>query len=139
MIFLREGRIFLHIGYGDNISLEMYSSLKYNTGNWTKVDAFRQFQSRKNKEQCSLSVGGDDKKIGEPTPQPKKEDIPDFEEAKYYIGGVPPSFRNEYLSLPRPVSFLGCMSSIIVQEGYDPMGEKYYGIEPGCGSQVGFL
>ena len=139
MIFLREGRVFLHIKYGGNVSMEMYSTSKYNTGNWTKVDAFRQYQPRKSIEKCSLSVGGDnDKKIGVPTPQPKKEDIPDFEEAKYYIGGVPPSFRNEELILPRPVSFLGCMSNIIVQEGYDPMAEKYYGIEPSCKKRVSF-
>ncbi|XP_051174494.1 laminin subunit alpha-1 isoform X1 [Leptopilina boulardi] len=143
MIFLREGRVFLHIGYGGNVSMEMYSNHKYNTGNWTKVDAFRQYQSRKNIEKCILSVGGDnDKKLVVPTPQPKKEDIPDFEEAKYYIGGVPPSFRNEDLILPRPVSFLGCMSNIVVQEGYDPLAEKYYGIEPSCGNRplriVGF-
>ncbi|KZC04266.1 Laminin subunit alpha-1 [Dufourea novaeangliae] len=143
MIFLREGKVILHVGYGGNASMEMSSKHKYNTGNWTKMDAFRQYQLRKNIEKCSLSVGGEaDKRIGAPTPQPKKEDIPDFSQAKYYIGGVPPSFRAEKLMLPSQVSFLGCMSNINVQEGYDPMAEQYYGVEPTCGSKplkiVGF-
>lgn len=120
--------------------MEMSSKHKYNTGNWTKVDAFRQYLLRKNIEKCSLSVGGEaDKRIGAPTPQPKKEDIPDFAQAKYYIGGVPPSFRAEELMLPSQVSFLGCMSNIVIQEGYDPMAEQYYGVEPTCGSKVSKL
>ncbi|XP_076178093.1 laminin subunit alpha-1-like [Ptiloglossa arizonensis] len=143
MIFLREGKVILHVGYGGNVSMEMSSKHKYNTGNWTKVDAFRQYQLRKNIEKCSLSIGGEaDKKIGAPTPQPKKEDIPDLAQAKYYIGGIPPSFRAEKLMLPSQVSFLGCMSNIIIQEGYDPMAEQYYGVEPTCGNKpmkiVGF-
>nr|XP_012216711.1 PREDICTED: laminin subunit alpha-1-like [Linepithema humile] len=136
MIFLREGKVILHVGYGGNVSMEMSSTHKYNTGNWTKVDAFRQYQVRKNIEKCSLSIGGDnDKRIGAPTPQPKKEDIPDLAQAKYYIGGLPPSFRAEKLMLPSQVSFLGCMANIIVQEGYDPMAEQYYGVEPSCGNK----
>lgn len=143
MIFLREGRVILHVGYGGNVSMEMSSTYKYNTGNWTKVDAFRQYQVRKNIEKCSLSIGGDnDKRIGAPTPQPKKEDIPDLAQAKYYIGGLPPSFRAEKLILPSQVSFLGCMANIVVQEGYDPMAEQYYGVESSCGNKplkiVGF-
>ncbi|XP_072763928.1 laminin subunit alpha-1 isoform X2 [Anoplolepis gracilipes] len=143
MIFLREGKVILHVGYGGNVSMEMSSTYKYNTGNWTKVDAFRQYQVRKNIEKCSLSIGGDnDKRIGAPTPQPKKEDIPDLAQAKYYIGGLPPSFRAEKLVLPSQVSFLGCMANIIVQEGYDPMAEQYYGVEPSCSNKplriVGF-
>lgn len=140
MIFLREGRVILHVGYGGNVSMEMSSTYKYNTGNWTKVDAFRQYQVRKNIEKCSLSIGGDnDKRIGAPTPQPKKEDIPDLSQAKYYIGGLPPSFRAEKLMLPSQVSFLGCMSNIIVQEGYDPMAEQYYGVESSCSNKVSFV
>ncbi|KMQ97151.1 laminin subunit alpha-1 [Lasius niger] len=143
MIFLREGRVILHVGYGGNVSMEMSSTYKYNTGNWTKVDAFRQYQVRKNIEKCSLSIGGEnDKRIGAPTPQPKKEDIPDLAQAKYYIGGLPPSFRAEKLMLPSQVSFLGCMANIVVQEGYDPMAEQYYGVEPSCSNKplriVGF-
>ncbi|XP_039307072.1 laminin subunit alpha-1 isoform X3 [Solenopsis invicta] len=143
MIFLREGRVILHVGYGGNVSLEMSSTYKYNNGNWTKVDAFRQYQVRKNIEKCSLSIGGDnDKRIGVPSPQPRKEDIPDLAQAKYYIGGLPPSFRAEKLVLPSQVSFLGCMANIIVQEGYDPMAEQYYGVESSCSNKplkiVGF-
>ncbi|XP_023288824.1 laminin subunit alpha-2 [Orussus abietinus] len=137
MIFLREGRVILHVGYGGNVSMEMSSTQKYNNGNWTKVDAFRQYQLRKNIEKCSLSVNGEvDKKIGAPTPQPKNEDIPDLAQAKYYIGGVPPSFHAEKLLLPSQISFLGCMSNIIIQEGYDPMAEQYYGVEPSCGNRA---
>ncbi|KAF7990369.1 hypothetical protein HCN44_000174 [Aphidius gifuensis] len=133
MIFLREGYVVLHIGYGGKISIEMSSKYKYNKGNWTKVDAFRQYQLKKNIEKCSLNINGeDDKKIGAPTPQPKKEDIPDLSQAMYYIGGVPPSFYKRKLSLPTTSSFLGCISNINVQEGYDPMAEKYYGVESGC-------
>lgn len=139
MIFLREGHVVLHIVYGGNVSLEMASMFRYNTGNWTKVDAFRQYQQRKNIEKCSFSVDGEnDKKIGAPTPQPRKEDIPDLSNAKYFIGGVPPSFRAEELELPTRVSFLGCMSNIFVQEGYDPMAEQYYGVENGCRNKVRF-
>jgi laminin alpha 1/2 len=130
----------LHIVYGSNISLEMSSSFRYNTGNWTKVDAFRQYQNRKNIEKCSFSVNGEnDKKIGAPTPQPRKEDIPDLSNAKYFIGGVPPSFRINGFVLPTHISFLGCMSNIIVQEGYDPMAEQYYGVELGCRNKVELL
>ncbi|XP_035736479.1 laminin subunit alpha-1-like [Vespa mandarinia] len=143
MIFLREGRVILHIGYGGNVSMEMSSTYKYNNGNWTTVDAFRQYLLRKSIEKCSLNVGEEnDKKMGAPTPQPKKEDIPDLAKAKYYFGGVPPSFRAENIILPSQVSFLGCMSNIIIQEGYDPMVEQYYGIEPTCANKplriVGF-
>lgn len=137
MIFLREGHVVLHLVYGGDISTEMISTGVYNTGNWTKVDAFRQFQPRKGIEKCSFSVNGEnDKKIGAPTPQPRQEDIPDMSNAKYYIGGVPPSFRVDGFVLPTHVSFLGCMSNIFVQEGYDPMAEHYYGIEPGCRNKV---
>ncbi|KAG7199623.1 hypothetical protein KM043_014226 [Ampulex compressa] len=143
MIFLREGKVILHIGYGGNVSREMSSKEKYNTGNWTKVDAFRQYQLRKNVEKCILSVGEGDKTIAVPTPQPKKEDIPDLAQAKYYFGGVSPSFRANKLMLPSQVSFLGCMSNIIVQEGYDPMAEQFYGVEPSCSNKplriVGFF
>ncbi|XP_046413773.1 laminin subunit alpha-1-like [Neodiprion fabricii] len=145
MIFLREGRVVLHVGYGSNISIDMLSMHKYNTGNWTNIDAFRQYQPRKGIEQCSLSVGGNnDKRIGAPSQQPKKDDIPDLMKAKYYIGGVPPSFKSgKKLILPSPVSFLGCMSNIFInQEGYDPMAEQYYGVEPSCSNKhtkiVGF-
>ncbi|XP_036145001.1 laminin subunit alpha-1 isoform X3 [Monomorium pharaonis] len=141
MIFLREGKVILHVGYGGNISLEMSSTYKHNNGNWTKVDAFRQYQVHKNIEKCSLSINND-KRIAVPSPQPEKEDIPDLAQAKYYIGGVPPSFRDEKLILPSQVSFLGCMSNIVVQEGYDPMAEQYYGVESSCGNKplkiVGF-
>ncbi|XP_011501171.1 PREDICTED: laminin subunit alpha-1 [Ceratosolen solmsi marchali] len=133
IIFLREGHVILHIVYGNNISMEMSSSFRYNTGNWTKIDAFRQYQDRKNTEKCSFSVNGEnDKKIGAPTPQPLKEDIPDLSNAKYFIGGVPPTFRIDGFVLPTEISFLGCMSNIVVQEGYDPMAEQYYGVELGC-------
>ncbi|XP_061943056.1 laminin subunit alpha lam-3 isoform X4 [Apis cerana] len=132
IIFLREGKVILQIGYGSNVSMEMSSNFKYNTGNWTKVDAFRYYQLHKNIEKCSLSVGENDKRIGAPATQPKKEDIPNFLQAKYYIGGVPPSFRADKLMLPSQVSFLGCMSNIIIEVGYDPMAEQYYGVEPIC-------
>ncbi|XP_076245323.1 wing blister [Calliopsis andreniformis] len=143
MISLREGKLVLHIGYGGNVSIEIPSKNKYNTGNWTKVDAFRQYQSRKSIEKCSLSVEGEgDKMIVAPSPQPKKDDIPDFSQGKYYIGGVPPSFRAENVMLPSQISFLGCMSNINAMEGYDPMAEQYYGVEPTCGNKplkvVGF-
>ncbi|XP_024867463.1 laminin subunit alpha-1 isoform X2 [Temnothorax curvispinosus] len=142
MIFLREGKVILDVGYGGNVSKEISSTRKYNTGNWTKVDASRQYQIRHNIEKCSLSIDNDDSLIVVPTPQPKKEDIPDLAQAKYYIGGLPPSFRAEKLMLPSQVSFLGCMANIIVQEGYDPMAEQYYGVESSCGNKplkiVGF-
>ncbi|XP_066580920.1 laminin subunit alpha-1 [Prorops nasuta] len=144
IISLREGRIVLYIKYGGNVSLEMWSNQKYNTGNWTRVDAYRQYQTRKNIEKCSLSIGGkNDEKMGAPTPQPRKEDIPDLSQAKYYFGGVPPSFHAENVVLPLQTSFLGCMSNIIIQEGYDPMAEQFYGVEPSCGNKplriVGFF
>nr|XP_012147088.1 PREDICTED: laminin subunit alpha-2 isoform X4 [Megachile rotundata]XP_012147089.1 PREDICTED: laminin subunit alpha-2 isoform X4 [Megachile rotundata] len=144
MIFLQEGKVVLHIGYGSNVSMVMSSKSKYNTGNWTKVTATRQYQLRKNIEKCSLNVANDAyNKIVVPTPQPKKEDIPDLLQAKYYFGGVPPSFRAEKLMLPSQVSFLGCMSDIRVgQEGYNPMDEQFYGVEPTCANKplkiVGF-
>lgn len=117
--------------------MEMSSTYKYNNGNWTTVNAFRQYQLRKGIEKCIFNVGEEnDKKLGAPTPQPKKEDIPDLAKAKYYFGGVPPSFRAENIILPSQVSFLGCMSNIIVQEGYDPMVEQYYGVEPTCANKV---
>lgn len=140
MIYLREGRVILHVGYGGNVSMEMSSTYKYNTGNWTKVDAWRQYQVKKNIEKCSLSIDtDDDKRIGAPTPQPKKEDIPDLAQAKYYIGGLPPSFRADDVKLSSQMSFLGCMSNIVVQEGYDPMAELYYGVEPSCRKKVNIV
>lgn len=138
MIFLREGKVILYIGYDveNNVNIEMSSAHKYNNGSWTKVDAFRQYQVAKGVEKCILSVGGDDKRIGLPRTLPEMEDIPDLAQAKYYIGGVPPSFRAKNVVLPSQVSFLGCMANIVVQEGYDPMAEQYYGVEPSCGNKV---
>lgn len=137
MIFLREGHVVLRIAYGNDVNLEMTSSLRYNTGNWTKVDAFRQYQTHKSTEKCSFSVDGEnDKKIGTPTPQPRQEDIPDLSNAKYFFGGVPPTFRIDGFILPTSVSFLGCMSNIFLHEGYDPMTEQYYGVEAGCKNKV---
>ncbi|CAB0032889.1 unnamed protein product [Trichogramma brassicae] len=131
VIFLSEGHVVLQIAYGGGVVMKMTSSLQYNSGNWTKVDAFRQYQPRTGMEKCSFSVNGEsDKKIGEPTP--RQEDIPDLSNAKFFIGGVPPSFRVDNFTLPTRVSFLGCISNILVQEGYDPMSEQYYGVEPGC-------
>lgn len=139
MISLREGRVILHVGYGGNVSMEMSSTHKYNTGNWTKVDAGRHYQSQKHIEKCSLSIDSDDKRIGAPTPQPRQEDLPNLAQAKYYIGGLPPSFRADDVKLPSQVSYLGCMSNLVVEQGYDPMAELYYGVEPSCRRKVSIV
>ncbi|XP_076751939.1 wing blister [Xylocopa sonorina] len=137
MIFLREGKVILYIRYGGNVSIELSTDFKYNTGNWIKVDASRHYDPRKKIEQCSLNVGArNDQRIVAPSLQPTADDIPDFSQAKYYMGGVPPSFRADKVMLPPQVSFLGCMSNIIIGEGYNPMAEQYYGVEPTCRNET---
>lgn len=143
MLSLRDAKVVLQIRYGGNVSMEMVSAKSHNTGQWTKVDAYRQFQLGNNMERCILKVGSEnDQKLGTPSPQPRKDQIPNLAKAQYYFGGVPPSFESGVLDFSQKMSFLGCMSNIYVKEGYDPMAEQFYGVEPSCSQKpvriVGF-
>lgn len=47
MIIIKEGRIVFQIGYTEDIKLEIKTSNRYMTGNWTHVEATRYYDRKK--------------------------------------------------------------------------------------------
>lgn len=47
---MKEGRIVFRIGYTENIELEIKSSNRYTTGNWTRLEAARHYDRKKKTE-----------------------------------------------------------------------------------------
>lgn len=54
---LRDGRVVFQIGYGGESQLEMSSTKKYNDGNWTVVEATRNFDKKRNVEKGEQTCG----------------------------------------------------------------------------------
>ncbi|CAA3033141.1 Hypothetical predicted protein [Olea europaea subsp. europaea] len=138
-LVLHQGHVVFRIGYGGDASLEISTNSRYNTGNWTRLEATRYFDRKKKVERGILKVESESRD-GAPTPPPSQEDIPDLLKAQYYLGGVPPGFS---ASVALPSSFLGCMADInVAQEGYNPMRGKFWGVQSGCSNKpltvVGF-
>ncbi|XP_052132560.1 laminin subunit alpha-1, partial [Frankliniella occidentalis] len=130
---LHQGRVRFRIGYGGQGGsfLEITTAAKYNTGNWTHVEASRYFDRNRKLEKGLLKVDSEARN-GSPSMPVKADSLPDMSSAVYYIGGVPPGF-TAVGPFDKPVSFLGCMSMIqVAQEGYNPMRGQFYGVEASC-------
>lgn len=54
-VTLSEGRVVFRVGYGGDISLEISSNSRYNTGNWTRLEATRYFDRKKKVEKGKVS------------------------------------------------------------------------------------
>uniref|UniRef100_A0A8D8X2U9 Laminin subunit alpha-1 n=1 Tax=Cacopsylla melanoneura TaxID=428564 RepID=A0A8D8X2U9_9HEMI len=138
-LVLSQGHVVFRIKYGGEASLEIATTGRYNTGNWTRLEATRYFDRKRKIERGILKVEAESRD-GAPTPPPSQDDIPDLLRAAYYLGGVSPSFSSP---LDLPPSFLGCMANInVAQEGYSPTRGQYWGVQPGCSNKpvtvVGF-
>ncbi|KAK3921962.1 Laminin subunit alpha-1 [Frankliniella fusca] len=130
---LHEGKVRYRIGYGSqgDSFLEITTAAKYNTGNWTRVEASRYFDRNRRLEKGLLKVDSESRN-GSPSTPIKADALPDMSGALYYIGGVPPGFTTVG-PFEKPVPFLGCMSMIqVAQEGYNPMRGQFYGVEASC-------
>ncbi|KAL1457474.1 hypothetical protein WDU94_007702 [Cyamophila willieti] len=133
-LVLSQGHVVFRIKYGGEASLEIATTGRYNTGNWTRLEATRYFDRKRKIERGILKVEAESRD-GVPTPPPSQDDIPDLLRASYYLGGVSPSFSSP---LDLPPSFLGCMANInVAQEGYSPTRGQYWGVQPGCSNKVG--
>ncbi|XP_026686392.1 laminin subunit alpha-1-like, partial [Diaphorina citri] len=138
-LVLQQGHVVFRISYGGDSSLEISTTGRYNTGNWTRLEATRYFDRKKKIERGLLKVEGESRD-GAPNIPPSQDDIPDLLRAQYFLGGVSPGFTSP-LSLPP--SFLGCMANInVAQEAYSPTRGQYWGVQPGCSNKpltiVGF-
>lgn len=78
------------IDYGDESKLEINTTKKYNTGQWIKIEAAREFSTRRSTENGMLRVNNDRAISGAPTLPVKSHMLPDLSKAVYYLGGVPP-------------------------------------------------
>ncbi|XP_054282487.1 laminin subunit alpha-1 [Macrosteles quadrilineatus] len=136
---LSHGHVVFRIGYGGDSSLEMMTLKRYNTGNWTRLEASRYFDRKKKIEKGVLKVETEIRD-GAPTPPPSQDSIPDFSGALFYVGGVPPGFKPP---VNIPGSFLGCMSDFqVLQEGYHLLKNSFWGVQASCSDKpltvVGF-
>ena len=120
--------------YGSGYEMSLQSREKYNTGQWTKVEASRVLI--RGVETALLKVADDE----ELSAAPFNFGVPDLEleEAKLYVGGLPPD-----VSIPIelmgsvPGSFLGCMKDLqVVAFGMNPLQGSFYGVEASCSSQA---
>ncbi|XP_066906769.1 laminin subunit alpha-1 [Halyomorpha halys] len=126
---LKDGRLVFRINYGIESTLEMSSFEKYNTGNWTRVEASRYFDRKKKLEKGVLKVGKE-KRDGAPTPPPSQDMIPDMSSANYYVGGLPPDIK---LKVNVPGPFLGCMKDLQIDQGeYSLLKGQNWGIQASC-------
>nr|XP_018899369.1 PREDICTED: laminin subunit alpha-1 [Bemisia tabaci] len=131
-VTLSEGRVVFRVGYGGDISLEISSNSRYNTGNWTRLEATRYFDRKKKVEKGILKIGTESRD-GAPTPPPNQDAIPDLSQAQLFVGGTPPSFRTRRW----PGSYLGCMSEVnVAQEGYNLLRGQFWGIQPSCSQKA---
>lgn len=81
------------IDYGGESQLEINTTKRFNDGKWVNVEAARAFSS-KSTENGSLKVNNDFLQTGSPTKPVHSGLLPDFSEAFYYLGGVPPGFKS---------------------------------------------
>ncbi|XP_030080568.1 laminin subunit alpha-1 [Drosophila hydei] len=138
-VTLSRGRIMFRIDYGDESKLEINTTKKYNTGQWIKIEAAREFSTRRSTENGMLRVNNDRPISGAPTLPVKSHMLPDLSKAVYYLGGVPPGFTSGTTKAPGADNpFLGCMMDVQVNgETYDPLeSSTYFGVEPSCKDMI---
>lgn len=131
-ILLRDGHVVFQIGYGGESQLEMSSSRRYNDGNWTSVEASRNFDRRRGVEKGLLKVNDESKDAAPPTPTLQTQ-IPDLSSADYLIGGVPQGYNFGKLHLRLPKSLLGCISDLFIDKDlYNPIMGRSNGVSSSC-------
>ncbi|KRF77830.1 laminin subunit alpha lam-3 isoform X2 [Drosophila virilis] len=138
-VTLSRGRIMFRIDYGDESKLEINTTKKYNTGQWIKIEAAREFSARRSTENGMLRVNNDRAISGAPTLPVKSHMLPDLSKAVYYLGGVPPGFTSGTTKAPGADNpFLGCMMDVQVNgETYDPLeSSTYFGVESSCKDMI---
>ncbi|XP_060666589.1 laminin subunit alpha lam-3 isoform X2 [Drosophila nasuta] len=138
-VTLSRGRIMFRIDYGDESKLEINTTKKYNTGQWIKMEAAREFSARRSTENGMLRVNNDRAISGAPTLPVKSYMLPDLSKAVYYLGGVPPGFTSGTTKAPGADNpFLGCMMDVQVNgETYDPLeSSTYFGVEASCKDMI---
>lgn len=132
---LHGGRIVFRIDYGGESKLEINTTKKYNTGQWTSVEAAREFTSKRSTEIGSLKVGSEGPTIGSPTTPITSNSLPDLAKVVYYLGGIPPDFKSSITIAPgAEYAYLGCMKDIQINgETYDPLETSVrHGVESTC-------
>ncbi|XP_065226738.1 laminin subunit alpha lam-3-like [Planococcus citri] len=129
-ITMKDGRVLVQIGYREDLKLEIRTTNRYTTGNWTHVEMVRQYDRKKKLEKVALKVGSELKE-GIPAPSsPAQNDIPDLSTPQFFIGGSPPGFET---IVPLPGPFLGCISDVqINQEAYNLLRGQYWGVQKAC-------
>ena len=118
------------VRYGANYELSLQSRKKYNTGQWVKVEASRVLV--RGVETALLKVAEDE----ELSAAPFNFGVPDLEleEARLYVGGLPPNVRiPSSLMTSAPSSYLGCIRDLqVVAFGLNPLQGSFYGVEASC-------
>ncbi|XP_030377128.1 laminin subunit alpha-1 [Scaptodrosophila lebanonensis] len=138
-VTLSRGRIMFRIDYGEESKLEINTTKKYNTGQWVKIEAAREFSMRRSTENGILRVNNERAISGAPTLPIKSHMQPDLSRALYYLGGVPPGFTSGSTKAPGADNpFMGCMMDVQVDgETYDPLESSiYFGIESACKTMI---
>lgn len=124
------------IDYGGTSKLEISTSKKYNTGQWTSVEVAREFTSKRSTENGNLKVNNEEPLNGSPTTPITSSLLPDLSRAVYYLGGIPPDFGGSAITKAPGAdnAYLGCMKDIQINgETYDPLETSLRnGIEASC-------
>lgn len=132
---MHEGKILFRIDYGGESKLEINTTKRYNTGKWISVEAAREFTSKRNTENGSLKVNGEEPRTGSPTTPITAQLLPDLSNPIYYLGGVPPGFKSGTTKAPgADHAYLGCMRDVQINgETYDPLESSlHFGVETSC-------
>lgn len=123
------------IDYGGESKLEIITANQYNIGQWTTVEAAREFTSKRSTEIGSLKVGSEAPTIASPTTPITSNSLPDLAKVVYYLGGIPPGYRSAITIAPGAEhAYLGCMKDIQINgETYDPLDTSLrHGVEATC-------
>ncbi|CAG0918509.1 unnamed protein product [Notodromas monacha] len=131
LLALVGGRVVCDIRFGEDMKITMKSNQLYNTGVWTLVEIGRALQGGTEKANFVVDT--------EPVQKKEMRARPGYElnfgeEAKIYIGGVPPDFPRAAWPSIRFDSYEGCiMAPIMTQDGtLNPMEGTYFGIRTPC-------
>ena len=108
---LMEGFIRYEVRYGSGYEMSLQSRIKYNTGQWIKIEASRVLI--RGVETALLKVADDE----ELSAAPFHFGVPDLEleDARLYIGGLPPDVKISTTPMTTvPGSFLGAFQTFLL-------------------------
>ncbi|XP_037085132.1 laminin subunit alpha-2-like isoform X2 [Pollicipes pollicipes] len=133
---MRNGNLVSRVGFSKEDVLVVSTNGKYNTGNWTMVEA------TKVGNRVILKANHDEDKESAFHPESSSDAPPRsfnlaLDTAKLYFGGVPPDFRQSRWPQHTFVPLLGCMDDL--QVGFTPQNLRVgnsTGVTPGCGGQL---